>query len=162
MKRKGILLLGAMGISLLFSTLFYSCESNQELAYTGRWIYVDSTLFYTKDSLLRKTTIDLGESSYSIVFSSINDTAKAYIDSMKIKGDLNVRAEALSMRVKEFSVTTDTAKHLITFKSVVDTAFKRVSVKYKIDTMPTFRFRVVNSKLLLRKDGTKDVYYYRE
>ena len=146
---------------MLFSTLLCSCESNQEPAYAGKWVAMDSSLFYTKDSLVRKVTYDIGESNFTITYSSINDTAKTFIDSTKIKGKLSVIAESMTFQVKEFSVIPDTTKKFVTLKSS-ENDYKRVSEEYKIDTLLTYKFRVVNSSTLLLKIGDAERKYHRE
>ncbi|WP_320054822.1 hypothetical protein [uncultured Acetobacteroides sp.] len=161
MKRQTTSLLALWGILLLFSALIYSCVSNQEPIYTGKWVAMDSSQFYTPDSLVRKTTINLSESKFVITKSTIVDTAKSFIDSLEIKGRLSVLAEKICFLVNEFSVRPDTAKGYVPFKSV-DNDYKRVSEEYKIDTMPTYTFRVVNSSTLLLKIGDTEKKYHRE
>jgi len=159
---KRITLLGvAFVFIVLFSTVLYSCESNQKPAYTGEWVMMDSSMFYTKDSLVRKATYALGESDFTITYSSINDTAKAFVDSLKIRGKLLVIAESMSFQVKEFSVIPDTVKTFVTLKSAVDTAYRRVAEDYGIDTLSTYKFRVVNSRTLMLKKGEVESTYHR-
>lgn len=161
MNRKNASLIVLFSFTMLFSTLLYSCESNQEPAYAGKWVAMDSSLFYTKDSLVRKVTYDIGESNFTITYSSINDTAKAFIDSTRIKGKLSVIAESMTFQVKEFSVIPDTTKKFVTLKSS-ENDYKRVSEEYKIDTLLTYKFRVVNSSTLLLKIGDAERKYHRE
>jgi hypothetical protein len=161
MNRKNASLIVLFSFTMLFSTLLYSCESNQEPAYAGKWVAMDSSLFYTKDSLVRKVTYDIGESNFTITYSSINDTAKTFIDSTKIKGKLSVIAESMTFQVKEFSVIPDTTKKFVTLKSS-ENDYKRVSEEYKIDTLLTYKFRVVNSSTLLLKIGDAERKYHRE
>lgn len=162
MNRKNASLIVLFSFTMLFSTLLYSCESNQEPAYAGKWVAMDSSLFYTKDSLVRKVTYDIGESNFTITYSSINDTAKAFIDSTRIKGKLSVIAESMTFQVKEFSVIPDTTKKFVTLKSLVDTAYRRVAGKYNIDTLSAYKFRVTNSRTLMLKRGEVEKTYHRE
>jgi hypothetical protein len=161
MKKQTTSLLALFGLLLLFSTLIYSCVSNQEPAYMGKWVAMDSSQFYTPDSLVRKTTINLSESKFMITQSTIVDTAKSFIDSLETKGRLSVLAERLCLLVDEFSVKPDTAKGFVKFKSL-DNDYKRVSEEYKIDTMPTYKFKIVNSSTLLLKKGDTETKYHRE
>lgn len=153
----GILLLG---LSLMFSSLFYSCDVSQEPAYAGRWVMMDSSMFKTKDSLVRKTTYELGESRYTITYSSINDTAKAFIDSIRISGNLSVLAERMDLLASEFSIIPKGEKAFVSFKTG-DADYKKKAEESLIDTLKTYKFRVTTGKMTL-KIGEKELYLHRE
>lgn len=145
---------------LLVAAGFSSCSSDPSLAYIGKWSDSDSTLYYTPDSVVIKTTLTLKESSYSWSVAKQTDTSERYYEQLLQQGDLRALAENMSFAPQAVSYIPENGTALETVTKA-DAGFKDKLAELKLDTLISYKFNVIRNKIVLKK-GNSEIAFTRE
>jgi hypothetical protein len=158
MNRKIASLTVLFGLSLLFSTLFYSCESNMKPAYVGSWIAYDSSDFKTKNGEVERMIWTFTENNVQIAGGLKNNTSPDFADLMIISGKLSVFSQYFTMDINSISVYDSISKQMLTVGRKTPEFGRDLDIM-NMDTLSTYNFKISKGVMLMSNEDTTYVFH---
>lgn len=153
MNRKITSLALLCGLSLLFSTLFYSCESNMKPAYVGTWVNYDSSKFKEENGTVGRMIWTFTENNVKVAAGLKDETTPDFKDLMVFSGKLSVFSQYFTMDVNSISVFDSESNQMLTVGRNTP-EFGRALDIMCMDTLTTFSFKINKGVMLMGNEDT--------
>lgn len=150
-----------LSLALLFSTLFYSCESNMKPAYVGTWVSYDSSEFNEENGKVMRRIWDIGESDMTITYGGKDNVHTEFIDGSTIKGSMTVFSQFMTLRVGTVSIYNSETKGWDLYKKGDPMFISTIDENY-LDTLNKFTFKVVKNAITIEEEDDTTYVLHRK
>lgn len=153
MNRRNAPILVLFSIITLFSTLLYSCETNQAPAYVGTWINYDSSEFKSKNGQVNLMIWNFSESNASVTYSTKDASMPNYVDSSSIAGNITIFSQFVTIKFSSLWVLDPATNNKVTLTDA-DPMFNKVLDECLLDSTSEFSFKINQGVMLLTNEDT--------